>query len=141
MKNLERVQGDERDAIILAVGYGKTADGTLPHRFGPLNVEGGERRLNVAVSRAKRRMTVVSSFRGDDVDPARSPARGVRLLKAFLDYAARGGVAAQLTEDTELATARCTGGSPTRFEPPDMRWCWRMAHRRIASISRSLTLS
>ncbi len=105
VKNLERVQGDERDAIILAVGYGKTADGTLPHRFGPLNVEGGERRLNVAVSRAKRRMTVVSSFRGDDVDPARSPARGVRLLKAFLDYAARGGVAAQLTEDTELATA------------------------------------
>ncbi|HEY7949461.1 MAG TPA: DUF4011 domain-containing protein [Solirubrobacterales bacterium] len=91
VKNLERVQGDERDAIILAVGYGRTPEGTLPHRFGPLNHAGGERRLNVAVTRAKHRMTVVSSFSADEIDPARSSALGVKLLKAFLGYASTGG--------------------------------------------------
>jgi len=91
VKNLERVQGDERDAIILAIGYGKNPDGTLPHNFGPLNNEGGERRLNVAVSRAKRRMTVVSSFEAQDVDPKRSRATGVLLLRSFLEYAGTGG--------------------------------------------------
>lgn len=91
VKNLERVQGDERDAIILAIGYGKNPDGVLPHNFGPINKAGGERRLNVAVTRAKRRMTVVSSFAADDVDPKRSSAEGVRLLRAFLAYASAGG--------------------------------------------------
>src|SRR5581483_5594028 len=62
VKNLERVQGDERDAIVLSVGYAKSTDGRLSHNFGPINYEGGERRLNVAVTRAKKRMTVVSSF-------------------------------------------------------------------------------
>jgi very-short-patch-repair endonuclease len=91
VKNLERVQGDERDAIILSVGYGRTADGRLLHRFGPLLLEGGERRLNVAITRARRRMTVVSSFAAADLDPARSTAEGVRLLRAFLAYAQSGG--------------------------------------------------
>ena len=62
VKNLERVQGDERDAIILSIGYGKTPHGRVLHRFGPLNIEGGERRLNVAITRARSRMTVVSSL-------------------------------------------------------------------------------
>lgn len=104
VKNLERVQGDERDAIILAVGYGKDADGSLPHRFGPLNVAGGERRLNVAVTRAKRRMTVVSSFKAEDIDERRSSAEGVRLLRAFLDYASKGGEAQVLESEASLAT-------------------------------------
>jgi hypothetical protein len=91
VKNLERVQGDERDAIILAVGYGRTPDGDLPHRFGPLNNAGGERRLNVAVTRAKRRMTVVSSFQPEEIDPARSSAEGVKLLRSYLLYASEGG--------------------------------------------------
>ncbi|MGV3617984.1 MAG: AAA domain-containing protein [Fimbriimonas sp.] len=91
VKNLEQVQGDERDAIILSVGYGKTPDGRLPHRFGPLLNKGGERRLNVAISRAKRRMTVVSSFTHDDIDPRRSSAKGVELLAGFLRFAATQG--------------------------------------------------
>jgi very-short-patch-repair endonuclease len=91
VKNLERVQGDERDAIILSIGYGKTADGRLLYRFGPLLLPGGERRLNVAVTRARRRMTVVSSFTAADLDPARTTAEGVRLLRAFLLYAESGG--------------------------------------------------
>jgi very-short-patch-repair endonuclease len=91
VKNLERVQGDERDAIILSVGYGKDRSGKLPYRFGPLLQEGGERRLNVAITRARRRMTVVSSFSHLDMDPGRSSRRGVQLLRAYLEYAASGG--------------------------------------------------
>jgi very-short-patch-repair endonuclease len=87
IKNLERVQGDERDAIILSVGYGKTPDGRMLYRFGPLNQEGGERRLNVAVTRAKDRMTLVSSFSHVDMDPERTTRRGVELLRLYLQYA------------------------------------------------------
>ena len=91
VKNLERVQGDERDAIILSIGYGKTPHGRVLHRFGPLNLEGGERRLNVAITRARRRMTVVSSFTAADLDPTRLKARGAVMLRDFLSYAADGG--------------------------------------------------
>jgi hypothetical protein len=89
VKNLERVQGDERDTIILSIGYGKNARGDLPYRFGPLLTEGGERRLNVAVTRAKKRVTLVSSLsprhgsralerRGREAPAAISPVRRVR---------------------------------------------------------------
>jgi very-short-patch-repair endonuclease len=91
VKNLETVQGDERDAIILSVGYGKAANGELPHRFGPLTQDAGYRRLNVAVTRAKRRMCLISSFAHHDVDLNRSGSRGVQLLKAYLEYAGSGG--------------------------------------------------
>jgi very-short-patch-repair endonuclease len=91
IKNLERVQGDERDAIILTIGYGKNADGRLMYRFGPLNQEGGERRLNVAITRAKRRLALVSSFGFDDMEPGRSAARGVELMRLYLQFAASHG--------------------------------------------------
>ncbi|MGO1050996.1 AAA domain-containing protein [Crossiella sp. CA198] len=94
VKNLERVQGDERDAIILSIGYAKKADGRLPMTFGPVNKEGGQRRLNVAVTRAKRRMSVVSSFSHLDLDQNRTsalPHPGVELLRRFLAFAATGG--------------------------------------------------
>lgn len=93
VKNLERVQGDERDAIILSVGYGKTSMGRVLYRFGPLNTDGGERRLNVAVTRARRRMTVVSALRASDLDPERLNARGAQLLKEFLAFAQASGTA------------------------------------------------
>ncbi|HVB99092.1 MAG TPA: AAA domain-containing protein [Candidatus Dormibacteraeota bacterium] len=92
VKNLERVQGDERDAIILTVGYGKDRGGNLPFRFGPLLSVGGQRRLNVAVTRARERMTLVSSFSHIDMDLARvKPGTGVELLRHYLEYAASGG--------------------------------------------------
>ena len=91
VKNLERVQGDERDAIILSIGYGKNARGDLVYRFGPLLTEGGERRLNVAVTRAKNRLTLVSSFSSRDMDPERSAAEGVKLLRQYLQYVESGG--------------------------------------------------
>jgi very-short-patch-repair endonuclease len=91
VKNLERVQGDERDAIIISVGYGKDRSGRLLYRFGPLLYEGGERRLNVAITRARRRVTLVSSFGHVDMDPGRSTKRGVELLRLYLEYASSGG--------------------------------------------------
>jgi hypothetical protein len=104
VKNLERVQGDERDAVILAIGYGKTPHGRVLHRFGPLNLEGGERRLNVAITRARRRMTVVSSFTAADLDPNRLKARGALMLRDFLSYAGSGGDVSAAA-DTAPATA------------------------------------
>ena len=91
VKNIERVQGDERDAIVLSVGYHKDTNGNLPYRFGPILQEGGERRLNVAVTRARSQLTLVSSFSHRDMDPGRSSARGVELLRQYLEYAASGG--------------------------------------------------
>ena len=91
VKNLERVQGDERDAIILTIGYGKTADGRMLYRFGPINNEGGERRLNVAITRARAQMTVVSSFAAADMDPGRLRSAGAQMLSRYLTYAESGG--------------------------------------------------
>lgn len=93
VKNIERVQGDERDAIILSVGYSKGPDGRMRYLFGPLNQKGGERRLNVAVTRAKQRLTLVSSFSFLDMDPNKLRAEGARLLRAYLEYVQLGGIA------------------------------------------------
>ena len=91
VKNIERVQGDERDVIILSVGYHKADNGNLPYRFGPLNQVGGERRLNVAITRARSRMHLVCAFSHHDMEPGRSNARGVELLRQYLEFAASGG--------------------------------------------------
>jgi very-short-patch-repair endonuclease len=90
VKNLENVQGDERDVIFISIGYGRTAEGHLNMSFGPLNLDGGERRLNVLITRAKQRCEVFSNFTADDLDLARSKARGVAALKSFLYYAQHG---------------------------------------------------
>ncbi len=90
VKNLENVQGDERDTIIFSVGYGPDQTGKPSMNFGPLNKDGGERRLNVAITRARRRLIVFSSLRSDQIDLKRTQSVGVRHFKTFLDYAARG---------------------------------------------------
>jgi very-short-patch-repair endonuclease len=87
VKNLENIQGDERDAIFLSITYGKSADGRLRYNFGPLNRENGWRRLNVLVTRARRQMTVFSSIRDHDINPAGATSDGPRLLRDFLAYA------------------------------------------------------
>jgi very-short-patch-repair endonuclease len=102
VKNLERVQGDERDAIILSIGYGKHQDGRMRYQWGPLLRDGGERRLNVAATRAKHRLTVVSSFSSHDVDPDRVTKAGARLLADYLDYASSGGSAPEATGSGKL---------------------------------------
>lgn len=89
VKNLERVQGDERDAIVFTIGHAKAPNGVLPMRFGPLANQGGERRLNVAITRAKRRLTVVASFNAFDMR-TEGKSRGVDLLRQFLEFASNG---------------------------------------------------
>jgi very-short-patch-repair endonuclease len=93
VKNLERVQGDERDSIILTLGVGKDRGGRVSlTRFGPLNNrDHGYRRLNVAVTRARERMTLVSSFTHQDLDATKQASRGVELLRQYLQFAASGG--------------------------------------------------
>lgn len=90
VKNLENIQGDERDVIFISVGYGKTEQGYLAHAFGPLSGDGGERRLNVLISRAKLRCEVFCNFTGADIDLERTRARGVAALKLFLTFAETG---------------------------------------------------
>lgn len=89
VKNLENVQGDERDTILFSICYGPDAAGKIYENYGPLNQQGGERRLNVAVTRARRELVVFSSLRADQV-ATRTAAIGARHLRAFLDYAERG---------------------------------------------------
>jgi very-short-patch-repair endonuclease len=90
VKNLENVQGDERDVILFSICYGPDKMGRVSMNFGPLNREGGERRLNVAITRARREVKVFSAIRADQIDLARTRAKGVRDLKNFLEYAERG---------------------------------------------------
>ncbi len=100
VKNLENVQGDERDVILFSVCYGPDNLGKISLNFGPLNQFGGWRRLNVAVSRAREEMLVFSSMRYPMIDLSRTTSRGVAGLKAFLEFAERGrtGIAAPSDE-------------------------------------------
>ncbi|MBH0236464.1 DUF3320 domain-containing protein [Methylobrevis albus] len=93
VKNLENVQGDERDVILFSITFAKDAAGKLAMDFGALNRSGGERRLNVAVTRARQELLVFSGITADLIDPSRTKAVAVRHLKTFLDYAERGAIA------------------------------------------------
>ena len=90
VKNLENVQGDERDVILFSIGYGADKNGKVSMNFGPLNNAGGERRLNVAVSRARYEMMVFSTLKASQIDLKRSNAKGVEGLKGFLEFAETG---------------------------------------------------
>lgn len=90
IKNLENVQGDERDRMLFSICYGRDAAGRLTMNFGPLNLEGGHRRLNVAITRAREQVTIYSSMLGEDIDPGRVSAKGVLDLKTYLEFAAKG---------------------------------------------------
>lgn len=96
IKNLENVQGDERDVILFSVGYGPDSEGKVSLNFGPINRDGGWRRLNVAVSRARYEMKVFSTLRADQIDLNRTNSEGVAGLKAFLAYAEKGKAALPL---------------------------------------------
>jgi len=90
VKNLETIQGDERDVILLSVGYGRDHDGRLTMNFGPLNRDGGWRRLNVLVTRARRRCEVFSSIRAEEMRLGEATPRGVIALKEYLHMAEHG---------------------------------------------------
>ncbi|EGB15668.1 Ribosomal protein L24E [Pseudodesulfovibrio mercurii] len=106
VKNLENIQGDERDIMCFSVTFGRDGAGKMSMSFGALNRDGGEKRLNVAVTRARREMHVFSSIDADDMDTSRTNALGVAHLKNFLEYAENGPIAlpamnADSTEDAE----------------------------------------
>ncbi len=90
VKNLENVQGDERDIILISVCYGPDEQGRISHNFGPLNRDGGHRRLNVAVTRARHGIIIFSSMLPEQINLAQTRARGAKDLKRYLDYARRG---------------------------------------------------
>lgn len=90
VKNLETIQGDERDVIFVSIGYGKDSNGKLYQNFGPINQEGGHRRLNVLFTRARERCVVFSNFRASDLSLDENTRRGVKALKTFLNYAENG---------------------------------------------------
>lgn len=101
VKNLESVQGDQRDVIFISVGYGRDDDGRVSMNFGPLNQDGGERRLNVLTTRAKYRCEVFTNLTADDIDLSSTNARGVEVLKEYLKFAETG--------ELDLATASGRG--------------------------------
>lgn len=90
IKNLENVQGDERDFIFLSLGYGFNNVGKFNKHFGPINKQHGERRLNVAITRAREKLVFVASVRSADMDLSGSRSEGAHLLKSYLSYAERG---------------------------------------------------
>lgn len=110
IKNLENVQGDERDIILFSVAYGPDESGKISMNFGPLNRDGGWRRLNVAISRARKSMIVYSTLRPEQIDLSRTRSEGVAGLKGFLEFAGKGKLpvvsAAQVAE-TENAVPDC----------------------------------
>lgn len=108
VKNLESVQGDERDIMYFSITYGPDMSGAVSMNFGPLNRDGGERRLNVAITRARHELRVFSSLKSEQMDLSRTKAIGVRDLKHFLEFAERG----------RRALAEAHAGSQGDFESP-----------------------
>lgn len=111
VKNLENVQGDERDVILFSVAYGPDQAGKVSMNFGPLNRDGGERRLNVAITRAREQLVVFSTLQPDMIDLARTSAKGVAHFKRFLDFARRGPQAL-----AEVKTAQAAAERESPFE-------------------------
>lgn len=110
VKNLESVQGDERDIMYFSITYGPDSVGNVSMNFGPMNRTGGERRLNVAITRARQALRVFSSIQGDQIDLSRTQATGVRDLKHFLDFARHG------SQALLAAHAGSLGGFESPFE-------------------------
>ncbi len=116
IKNLETVQGDERDTIIFSTAYGKDESGKLYHNFGPLNRAGGERRLNVAVTRARENVILVSSMHFSDIDPKKSSAEGVTALRDYLQYA-------ELGQDVSSGNVSREASDIVSFDPVILSVC------------------
>ncbi len=106
VKNLETIQGDERDVILISVGYGYDHAGKMSLNFGPLNQDGGERRLNVLITRAREKCVVFSNFKAYDMHLTANPPYGVKALKEFLSYA----------ENLTLGTSQVSQQSGEPFE-------------------------
>ena len=121
IKNLENVQGDERDVMLFSICYGPDLNGVVSMNFGPLNRTGGERRLNVAVTRARFQLIVFSTLTSEMIDLSRTRSEGARNLKTFLDYAKRGPAA--------IAEASVPGGAGDHDSPFEQQVAEGLAER------------
>ena len=122
VKNLENIQGDERDTIFISVGYGPDANGNVSMNFGPVGDPGGERRLNVLITRAKHQCVVFSSIRADDIDLRRAKSEGVKVFKEFVHFAetgldlARTGIR-EMDSEFEYDVADALSGNGWKVDP------------------------
>ena len=129
VKNLENVQGDERDVIFISVGYGRDANGQVAMNFGPLNRDGGERRLNVIITRARRRCHVFTNLRADDINLGASSSPGVRTFKTFLAFAESG----SLPSDMPVESGRDVDSPFQAAVVSKLRSLGYEAHEEVAS--------
>ena len=106
IKNLENVQGDERDTIIFSIGYAKDSNGIMYMNFGPLSREDGYRRLNVAITRAKYNAKLVGSIVPTDIDLEKVTSEGVKLLRLYIEFAQQGIIALE-KEPREDSESQC----------------------------------
>lgn len=136
VKSLENVQGDERDVIIFSVGYGPDEQGRFTMNFGPLNREGGWRRLNVAITRARRRVEIVSSFKPAQITGVASA--GPLHLRGYLDFAARGSAA--LAHDTPVATGAPAGAFEEQVAQVVRSWGYPV-HARVGAAGYRVDLA
>ncbi len=128
VKNLENVQGDERDVILFSVAFSKKLDGgPLPMNFGPLGTAGGEKRLNVAITRARRKVLPFVSFELTDIDLSRTSSKGIAHLRSYLEMAAYG------------PGGLCAKRSPMRSAAEATRWSVTTGYPTSRSISCSAT--
>ncbi len=106
IKSLENVQGDERDTIIFSIGYAKDSEGVMRMQFGPLGLFGGERRLNVAITRGKYNVKLVGSILPGDIDVNRISSEGPKLLRGYIDFAINGPSILEREEKTDRTEAK-----------------------------------
>ena len=131
IKNIESVQGDERDVIMFSIGYAKNSEGKLMQRFGWLNNRGGENRLNVAISRAKKKIIIVSSFEPEDLQVDGTKNEGPRILKKYLQYAN-----AISSGNREYADSILHSFSDDRWDAPEDFDSGRIADRVYNALTR-----
>jgi very-short-patch-repair endonuclease len=129
IKNLESVQGDERDVMIFSIGYGPDAAGKFTMNFGPINKEGGWRRLNVAVTRARYRNEIVSSFHPGEMQAGGTGS--VATLRTYLDFASRGIVALEAPSEDSL------GDAESPFEESVVDWLRGQGHDVVTQVGAS----
>ena len=129
VKNLENVQGDERDVIFISVGYGRDASGQVAMNFGPLNRDGGERRLNVIITRARLRCHVFTNLRAEDINLGAAGSAGVRAFKTFLAYAESG----NLPSDVPIESDRDIDSPFQREVVSKLRSLGFEAHEEVSS--------
>ncbi len=131
IKNIESVQGDERDVIMFSVGYAKNSEGKLMQRFGWLNNRGGENRLNVAISRAKKKIMIVTSFEPEDLQVDNVKNDGPRILKKYLQYAR-----AVSDGNRDMADSILKSFGDERWDEPDEIGASKVADRVYNALTR-----